>query len=226
MDTATQSERKTKLARDEAYAKVKATLFQDDDPDRVYSERTLSKRLGLGLASVRSAIGRLQIEGMIVVLPHAGFLLKPMTMRSISDFYEVRGIVESHVVAALTGRLDAQRIASLEEILDEQSICAAAGDGKAFHRLDMQFHATMAKLHGNDEIVRILERLEDRMHRLSVGLHGRHPERLQPLVDQHKEILKEIATGDAEISARKLRDHIGWGHSMLLSNDSKRQIIP
>ncbi len=225
MDTAIQSERKTKLARDEAYAKVKATLFQDDDPERIYSERTLSKRLELGLASVRSAIGRLQFEGLIVVLPNAGFLLKPMTMRAISDFYEVRGIVESHVVAGLTGRLDAQKIGSLEEILNDQLLCAAAGDGKAFHRLDMQFHATMARMHGNEEIVRILEHLEDRMHRLSVGLHGRHPERLQPLVDQHRGIVEEISAGDPDVSARKLREHIAWGKSMLLSNEGNREIF-
>lgn len=203
--------------KEQAYAKIKETLFESGDPEQVYSERSLSKRLDIGLASIRSAIGRLQVEGLIVVLPNAGFMLKPLTPRAIADFYEVRTIVEAHVVASLTGHLSPGHVAKLETILQDQAECLEAKDPRTFHRLDMGFHLALARLHGNEEMIRILERLEDRMHRISVELHGRHPDRLKPLIDQHRGILEEITSGDPEVASEKLKSHLAWGRSMLVN---------
>jgi len=208
---------KRTLSKEEAYSRIKSALFESTDPEEVYSERSLAKRLDLGLASIRSAIGRLQTEGMIVVLPNAGFMLKPLTPGAIADFYEVRTVVEAHIVGLLTGRVSPQEKQQLEAMLDQQTECLQDHDARTFHRLDMGFHLAMARLHGNEEMVRILERLEDRMHRLSVELHGRHPERLRPLVDQHRGILEEVATGDPDVAREKLRVHLAWGRSMIVS---------
>ncbi|GGD17849.1 GntR family transcriptional regulator [Aureimonas glaciei] len=205
------------LSKEEAYTRIKSALFESTDPEEVYSERSLSKRLELGLAPIRSAIGRLQNEGLIVVLPNAGFMLKPMTHRAIADFYEVRMVVEAHVVTSLTGRVGPAQKQQIEAILVQQADCLLDNDARTFHRLDMGFHIALARLHGNEEMIRILERLEDRMHRISVELHGRHPERLRPLVEQHHGILDEIVSGDPVVAGVKLRDHLAWGRSMIVN---------
>lgn len=217
MDMTVQALNKRPLSKEEAYTRLKSALFASTDPNEVYSERSLAKRLDFGLAAIRSAISRLQVEDLIMVLPNAGFMLKPLTSSAIADFYETRSVVEAHVVGMLTGKITPEQKAEVTDIIRRQSDCLRDKDARTFHRLDMDFHITLAKLHGNVEMVRILERLEDRMHRISVELHGRHPERLAPLVEQHERILDEIFSGDPDVAREKLRTHLAWGRSMIMS---------
>ncbi len=203
--------------KDEAYRRLKTTIFSDDDPERIYSERSLSKRLNIGLSPIRSAIERMKLEGLIVVLPNAGFLLRPLSPTEIADFYEVRTLVEAHIVSMLTGRITTEEIAALEKTLDEQAACVRTGNARDFYRFDMAFHVELARIHGNQEMIRILERLEDRMYHLAVGLNGKHTERLKTLIDQHREILEEITSGTPQIAQDKLTKHLEWGRIMIVS---------
>lgn len=215
---------KRPLSKEEAYTRLKSALFESTDPGEVYSERTLAKRLDFGLAAIRSAISRLQVEGLIMVLPNAGFMLKPLTSGAIADFYETRSVVEAHVVGMLTGKITSAQKAAVANIIRQQSDCLKDKDARTFHRLDMDFHIALAKLYGNEEMVRILERLEDRMHRISVELHGRHPERLAPLVEQHARILDEIFSGNPDVAREKLQTHLAWGKSMIISRGRGLQL--
>lgn len=205
-----------KSAGEQAYERIKAIIFEVGHEGRTYSERSLSRELNAGLAPIRSAIARLRTEGLIEVMPQAGFRLRPLTLTEIRDFYEVRIVVERQIAGRLAGRMNDTRTETVKSILKEQEDCAASGNAKAFRRLDMDFHKALAGFYGNAEFMRILDRLEDRMHQISVGLHGRHPERLEPLVRQHSGILDALLEGDSEIASTRLEEHIAWGRSMLL----------
>ena len=212
---------KTPLLKEEAYQSIKAHLFEDDDPEAVYSERSLATRLEIGLASVRSAIERLRSERIIVSIPKGGIRLPEITSRDVIEFYEMRLVIETHVVGRIVGRVPETRCGELRDLIAWQMTAARDGDTLTYHSLDLDFHATLARLHGNTEMIRALAQMRDKMYRLSRRLHRTHPERLDINADQHKRIVDAICDGDATTAVESMRTHLVWGRDFTLDPDGR-----
>lgn len=206
----------TPSLRERAYLQIKAALFRGDADAANLSERQIAADLGLSLAPVRAALERLRAENLIVVTRSAGIQLPELTPDAILDFYEVRMVLESHIVDELAGRDVADRCGHIEDILEQQLICVERGRADAYHELDMQFHLALACLYGNAEMVRVLSGLRDRMHRLSSRLHTGHPERLGPNHEQHRLIFEAIRSGDGARARETLLSHLAGARSFIM----------
>ena len=201
--------------KNEAYNTIKGFLF-DDVTERVYSERQLANWLDVGLGSLRSAVERLRAEGLITVLPNAGIRVPELPSHTIIDFYEVRSVLESHVVASLAGRLTRAQIDLVDAILAKQQQCVEEERPEGYHDLDMVFHITLTELHGNKEIVRTLSQLRDKMYRLSRWVHQSRPERLAVNAQQHRAIWSAICGGDGTKAMDLMQKHLRWGRNCTL----------
>jgi DNA-binding GntR family transcriptional regulator len=181
----------------------------------------LASRLNLGLGPVRSAVERLRAEGLLTAVMNSGLRLPEITAREILDFYEMRMVVESHIVASLAGKISQSQSRQLEDILDEQDASAASGNTVRYHQLDLDFHTTLAEFHGNGEMFRALRQMRDKMHRLSLRLHRTHPERLSVNAGQHRAIVEAIRKGDADESRSQMQTHLVWGRAFTLDPDGR-----
>ena len=206
--------------KDEAYDTIRDYLLGEEDGE-VLSERILAARLGLGLGPLRSALGRLRAEGLVVVAPNSGLRLPEITAREIIDFYEMRMVVECHIVAQLAGRLSDEQSARLEQVLTEQEHAARVRDTIRYHRLDLDFHTLLTECHGNPEMVRALGQLRNKMYRLSRRLHRTHPERLAVNAAQHRGIVEAICSGDAGEARGRMNTHLVWGRAFTLDPDGR-----
>lgn len=209
-----------RLLRDEAYLRIRRFLL-DDPSGGTHSERALAALLDLGLGPVRSALERLRAEGLIVVSPKSGIRLPEIGAREIIDFYELRLVIECHVVAAIAGTLSDGQLARVEVVLAEQEHSATTGDTRRYHQLDLDFHAVLAELHGNGEMAAALRRLRDKMYRLSRRLHEAHPERLAVNAAQHRAIFAAVRAGDARRARAAMAAHLDWGRRFTLDPDQR-----
>ncbi|EAR50259.1 putative transcriptional regulator [Oceanicola granulosus HTCC2516] len=214
-------QKKNALLKEEAYARIKAHLFQVDDEGTIFSERSLAKTLDIGLASVRSAVERLRSEGIIVSIPKGGIRLPEITSQDVIDFYELRLVIETHLVARIAGKLPAARCDELRGLIARQRAAAESGDTLTYHQLDLDFHDTLARFHGNAEMIRALGQMRDKMYRLSRRLHRTHPERLAVNVDQHAAIVEAICTGEGDVAGETMRAHLAWGRDFTLDPDGR-----
>ena len=208
------------LLKDEAYARIRAYLL-DEQAGGSYSERALAARLDLGLGPVRSALERLRAEGLILVSPNSGIRLPEITAREILDFYELRLVIECHVVASLAGCLSAAQAERIGEILDEQEATSLRGDTTRYHELDLDFHTALAAFHGNAEMERALRQLRDKMYRLARRMHRTHPERLAVNTAQHRGIFEAVRSGNPEEAQARMRTHLDWGRRFTLDPDQR-----
>ena len=208
------------LLKDDAYVKIREVLLRGDS-EQTYSERALAASLGLGLNPVRSALERLRGEGLIVVAANSGIRLPEITSREILDFYELRMVIECHVVASLAGCLTTDQAGKIDAVLAEQELTAANGDTTRYHQLDLDFHASLAESHGNSEMEHALRRLRDKMFRLARRMHGAHPERLIVNAAQHRGIFDAIRAGSAEQAHSRMKTHLDWGRRFTLDPDRR-----
>lgn len=207
--------------REQAYLQIKAALFRADASNSNLSERQLAADLGLSLGPVRSAIERLRAENLITVTRNAGIQLPQLTPDAILDFYEMRSVLEGHIVESLAGRDIADRCGHIEDILEQQLGCVEQGRADAYHELDMQFHLALATLYGNAEMVRVLSGLRDRMHRLSSRLHAGHPERLGENYAQHRMIFDAIRSRDGVSARERLLSHLSGGRRFIMDPEER-----
>jgi DNA-binding GntR family transcriptional regulator len=208
------------LLKDEAYSKIR-TLLLHRDSEQTYSERVLAASLDLGLGPVRFALERLRAEGLIVVAANSGIRLPEITSREILDFYELRMVIECHVVASVSGCLTDDQARKIDAILVEQEATAASGDTIRYHQLDLDFHTALAEAHGNLEMEHALSRLRDKMFRLARRMHGAHPERLAVNAAQHRGIFEAVRAGDAVKAHSRMKTHLDWGRRFTLDPDRR-----
>jgi len=214
-------ESSTGLKKDMAYLLIKDFLFRSESVQTIFSERYLAKELNIGLASVRAALERLRTEGIVLPIPKAGIRLPEITHREIIEFYEMRLVLEAHIVRQICGRLSATQCAELREIISAQKKAAEYRDTTTYHQLDLRFHEMLAAIHGNGEMINALSQMRDKMYRLSRRLHRTHPERLEVNALQHEAIAEAICGGDADAAEEAIRSHLSWGRDFTLDPDGR-----
>ena len=205
------------LLTDRAYERIKHDIICCIiAPGTEISEAQLCTQYKLGKAPVRMALSRLAHEGLVRAIPRRGYMVTAVTLKDIQDIFELRLMLEPAAARMAAGRVNAQRLRTLDEA------CRAGyqpGDARSISRfLDATkaFHVAIAQATGNPRLARCIGELHDEMTRLlHLGLGLRN--RSQELQHEHRALVKALLRGDGGTAERVCRDQIESTRSMVLS---------
>src|SRR5438105_10870219 len=110
-------------------------------PGAVLQEVALSEELGVSRGPIREAIGRLAAEGLVVVRPRRGAVVRSLTKDEFIEAYEVREALEVLAVRLATPRLTNEGLARLELLIETMEGHAARDEVEAFFEANAAFHA-------------------------------------------------------------------------------------
>ncbi len=210
------AEKPRPLLKEQAYQQLKSLITTGEYPPGTFlSENMLASRLGMSKTPVRSAIERLEAAGFVAVSPQQGILVTELSLDQIIDHFEIRTALETYAMRRLAGRLTPDQIARTEESLAEQMAAAEAGDMSLFRRLDAEFHELFCEFLGNHEITTAMSRLRDKLHRIITRVIEAHPGRMQSTCVEHVGILEALVSGDGELAAQRMEEHLEWGRRFL-----------
>jgi DNA-binding GntR family transcriptional regulator len=205
------------LLKDRAYAELKE-LIQTGvfAPNAFLSERQLVKRLGMSKTPIRSALENLESQGLVIVSPQQGIVVKELSAHEIADLFDMRSAIEPFIASRLSERsLAAEAIAQIEENLHLQNLAAQSGDAIAATRLDVAFHRLLAELLDNREAISWLSRCFDKLHRSILRVNRLSVGRLPRSYDDHASIAVAILAHDTSV-ARRMTEHLRYGREFLL----------
>lgn len=180
----------------------------------------LARELGVSQTPIRDALNRMEADGLVVRVPHAGYRIPPPITRSrFEDMLEVRLLLEPAAARRAAERASAEQLAGLRRMLDEMAELEG-GDGHleygAFGLRDAAFHDLVAQSAGNQLVREALARLHTHVHLFR--LH--YDTRVTYLaMGEHDEVLTAIAARDPDGAAYAMRRHI------LLSGDRFRRLF-
>ena len=188
--------------------------------DRLPPERELAQQLNVSRASVREAMRLLDISGLVVVRPGAGTFITEDTVEAIiqafssmpsseadaaSHVFEMRLLLEPHVVSLAADRATEADIRRMNETLDSQEDdIAAGGTGVEF---DSQFHYAIADATKNSALMAVTQAISDILSQ-SREPSLQSPERSRLSLQSHRRILASIEGGQSEEAARAMIEHI------------------
>ena len=183
------------------------------------AELSIVEKLGVSRTPIRSALMRLQQEGLLEALPNGGYAVRTFSERDVSDAIELRGTIEG-----LAARLAAERgVATV--VLEEARQCLAqidtllrapAIDDEGFTRyvvLNRQFHALLGELSGSAFMQREMERVSSLPFASPSGfviVQATTPQARDMLIvaqDQHWQVLDAISNREGSRAEAIMREH-------------------
>lgn len=183
------------------------------------AELAIVERLGVSRTPIRSALMRLEQEGLLEALPNGGYAVRTFSERDVADAIELRGTVEG-----LAARIAAERgVAAV--VLNEAQSCLdevdrlleqPALDDAAFSRyveLNQRFHNLLSEMAGSTVLARELERVVNLPFASPSGfvvVQANTPKARDMLVvaqDQHRQVLEAIAQREGARAEAIMREH-------------------
>jgi DNA-binding GntR family transcriptional regulator len=206
------------LLKERAYVELKGLILEGVlEPGGFLAERQLAVRLGMSKTPIRSALERLESEGFVRISPQQGAIVRDLSLREIADQYEIRIALESYIVRSLAGRLTSEQTRLVQTNLEAQRVNLETGDVGRGVSLDEEFHALFGDFLGNDEILRVMGQLREKIHRVILQVFKTNFGRMASSYEEHRGIAEAIIKGDPALAARRIEQHLRFGKEALLS---------
>lgn len=184
-------------------------------PGERLNETALTKRLDVSRTPLREALNRLVAEGFLTFELGKGFFCRPLSPEKILELYQLRCALETEaLIRTIEGAAD-QQIEAVVSYLDEAeksySVCS---DLNELLRMDEEFHIKLAALSGNEELVRLLCNVNERIRYVRIInlrlLRDRRdmPDHNHTSMSQHRVILNAVTARDVTAATQALRRHI------------------
>lgn len=165
-------------------------------------EAAIAEQFGVSKTPVREALQQLTHEGLVVVLPRKGYLVRPMGLSDIVEVLALRRIVEPSLAAEAARRRTGEEVEQMERLVEQEDSTSPGLDGMRF---SLRLHEFIAEIAGNSRATNVVRALLDETARipwLAPGL------RLYDDIGEHSEIVAAIARGDADAAAGKMSAHL------------------
>ena len=106
--------------RDRAYAEIKRRInCLNYAPGAYINEAQVSRELKLGRTPVHHALDRLQLEGLVSVIPRKGVIVQAVSLDAILQIIDLRHLNEPYGVQLAVARATGQDIQAMRTNLQE-----------------------------------------------------------------------------------------------------------
>lgn len=181
----------------------KQIILLEHSPGSVLREKEVMEAFGVSRTPVREALMRLEMDGLVRIIPHVGTFVADVSFQQLKDVFEVR-----HFLVRLSGQLAAARITQeeLDEIREHIKGIKATEDPKELMRLDGEIHEIINRATKNEVLVNILKTLHDQAVRIWT-FSANEADYWSGLAGEFEDIMAALERRDEEAVADLLEKH-------------------
>ena len=179
-------------------------------------EIALAKRLGVSRTPIRGALHRLAEEGLVEILPNRGATVIGINVDDLIAIYKIRQRLEGLASSLAAKRITEEELSKLAEAVELAEFYISKNDTEHIKELDTVFHSIIYRASGS----RFLARTLSELHRKIKSYRKRSlsvPGRLEKSESEHREILKAIRSGDADMADKLTSRHVERALENMLS---------
>lgn len=194
--------------RDVVFNTLRQAILKGElEPGERLMEIQLAERLGVSRTPIREAIRKLELEGLVNMVPRKGAEVASITEKDLNDVLEVRCTLEELAVELACNKITKEQIDSLNVALDEfREVCHNQQLTEIAEK-DVKFHDIIFEATGNTRLIQMLSNLREQMYRYRVEyLKDKHL--YDRLIKEHESIAKNIIESNVEEAKKDIRNHI------------------
>ncbi len=185
----------------------KAILTGKLKPGERLMEVHLANRLGVSRTPIREAIRKLELEGLVIMIPRRGAEVAKITEKSLKDVLEVRRALDALSVELACDRIASEDTKRLWEACQEFERAARGKDAAVIAKADVALHDIIVEATGNLRLQQLVNNLAEQMYRYRF-VYIKEESRHDNLVAEHREIYESIAARDKERAVKAAKIHI------------------
>ena len=191
-----------------AYTEIKQKIFNFEMmPGDLISEGNLAKLVSVSRTPLRQALQQLQHGGFIRAIPKIGWQVATLDFDKFDELYDFRILIELNAVKCLC--ISEQDNLILNEL---QKIWLVPKSRRNMNTLevgmlDEQFHASLVKASGNEEMLKTHSEITERI-KIVRRLDFTKNNRIHDTYDEHAQIIKAIMKRKTSEVQKLLKNHI------------------
>ena len=194
--------------RDVVFNTLRQAILKGElKPGERLMEIQLAKKLGVSRTPVREAIRKLELEGLVLMIPRKGAEVAEITAQDLEDVLEVRGALEELAVKDACEHITDEQLVELQKAAEEFKRCLREEDIIACVHADIRFHEIIYGATNNRRLLQILNNLREQMYRYRME-YLKDKDMHQTLLDEHEAIRMALKSHDKEKAGEAIRIHI------------------
>lgn len=176
-------------------------------PGERLMEIQLADRLGVSRTPIREAIRKLELEGLVLMIPRKGAEVAKISEKNLRDVLEVRRSLEELATELACQRMSEEEIAMLEMAQESFRKAIASGDAMQIAETDEKYHDIIYCGTGNIRLIQMLSNLREQMYRYRLE-YIKDEDKRQVLLIEHEHILKAMKSRHVKEAKDAIREHI------------------
>lgn len=184
-----------------------AILTGEMKPGERLMEIHLANKLGVSRTPIREAIRKLELEGLVIMIPRRGAEVAQITWKNLKDVLEVRKALDVLAIELACERMTEEELQKLYRACETFKETTKTGDLRKIAETDVTLHDIIVISTGNNRLVQLVNNLSEQMYRYrfeyikDISQHER-------LIKEHNDIYESILNRDRKSAADAVRRHI------------------
>lgn len=166
-------------------------------------QEQIAQELGVSRSPVREALRQLEAEGLVTLISQKGAEVAPISLAEVSEMFEMRLLLEPHLLQLAVPRLGADDFAAARRIIAEME----GADIASWGVLNWRLHRTLYEPAERPTILRTLDRIHqniDRYLRMEMSV----TQTRDTARTEHEQLVALCARGQTERAVSLLRIHV------------------
>ena len=184
-----------------------AILTGEMKPGERLMEIHLANRLGVSRTPIREAIRKLELEGLVIMIPRRGAEVAQITWKNLKDVLEVRRALDVLAIELACDRMTQEELQELYRACEDFAEATKTKDARQIAQADVALHDLIVASTRNNRLIQLVNNLAEQMYRYRFE-YIKDTSQHERLVQEHNDMYQSILRKDKESAARAVRKHI------------------
>jgi phosphonate utilization transcriptional regulator len=200
----------------------RAILQGEYAPGSKLIEAMLAQKMGVSRGPVREAFRMLEEAGLVRTEKNRGVFVRDIPIDEAVEIFDLRAAMDELVGRKLANGITPAQLKEIKGLVDAMEKAVKAEDARHYHLLNLKFHDRLVEMAGNGKLTAIYRKLIKELslfRRLNLADGW-----LLPIsANEHRQIIKAIASGDPETAGRAMFEHAMDSKERTIENDLRRR---
>lgn len=194
--------------RDVVFKKLRREILLGElAPGERLMEIHLAQRLGVSRTPIREAIRKLELEGLVTMIPRRGAEVAQISEKNLEDVLEVRTSLERLAVRLACERMNEEQLSELHDACEHFAAVTKTKDMTAITQADVALHDVIIRSTGNRKLEQVISNLSEQMYRYRFE-YIKDASYHTLLIEEHERIYQSIAARDSAKAEQEIVTHI------------------
>lgn len=182
-------------------------LMGELKPGERLMEIHLANRLGVSRTPIREAIRKLELEGLVTMVPRRGAEVANITEKNLRDVLEVRRALDALAVELACERISEEGKQELYKACIDFENAIHSKDATKIATADVRIHDIIVKAADNERLEQLVQNMSEQMFRYRME-YIKDETKHEQLILEHRIIYESILGKEKERAARAIKTHI------------------